>query len=165
MRAGRRREAQGPRRDPPFLIAASLASGLLLGGCAANAHPRGEDAPGVPQQTAAKSDTSGAQETVAATFTGLASWYGPRFHGRLTASGEPFDMASLTAAHPHLPFGSRVRVTNLANGRSVVVTINDRGPYVKPRIIDLSHAAARRLGFVDDGLTEVRLEVLDPPTS
>jgi rare lipoprotein A len=58
-----------------------------------------------------------------------------------------------------------VRVTNLANGRSVVVTINDRGPYVKPRIIDLSHAAARRLGFVDDGLAEVRLEVLDPPTS
>lgn len=160
-----RRKHEGLRSGGSLLAAASLACGLLLGGCAADAHPRGDDAPHIPQQTAAKSDPSEAHETIAATFTGLASWYGPRFHGRLTASGETFDMASLTAAHPQLPFGSRVRVTNLANGRSVVVTINDRGPYVKPRIIDLSHAAARRLGFVDDGLAKVRLEVLDPPTS
>ncbi|MGF1593777.1 MAG: septal ring lytic transglycosylase RlpA family protein [Kiloniellaceae bacterium] len=159
-----RRAPEGRRSGGPLLAAASLACGLLLASCAADAHSRGDDAARVPQQTAAKSESSEPQEAVAATFTGLASWYGPRFHGRLTASGETFDMASLTAAHPHLPFGSRVRVTNLANGRSVVVTINDRGPYVKPRIIDLSHAAARRLGFVDDGLAKVRLEVLDPPT-
>jgi rare lipoprotein A len=101
-----------------------------------------------------------AREAVAESATGLASWYGRRFHGRPTASGHPFDMAGLTAAHLTLPFGTRVRVTNLANGRSVVVTINDRGPYVKPRIIDLSRAAAERLGFLDDGVTKVRLDIL-----
>lgn len=90
--------------------------------------------------------------------TGLASWYGPGFHGRRTASGEPFDQNELTAAHRRLPLGAQVRVTNLENGRSVMVEINDRGPYVRGRIIDLSHAAARRLGIVEDGLAKVRIE-------
>lgn len=103
-------------------------------------------------------------DAVVESHVGLASWYGPGFHGRRTASGKRFDMAALTAAHPTLPFGSRVRVTNLANGRSVVVRINDRGPYVKPRIIDLSRAAAEALGFLDDGVTRVRLDLLAGPT-
>jgi rare lipoprotein A len=89
---------------------------------------------------------------------GLASWYGPGFHGKRTASGERFDQNDLTAAHRQLPLGSEVKVTNLENGRSITVAINDRGPYVGGRVIDLSKAAARRLGIVEDGLAEVRLE-------
>lgn len=89
---------------------------------------------------------------------GLASWYGPGFHGRLTASGERFDQNELTAAHRKLPLGTEVRVTNLENGRSIVVQINDRGPYVEGRVIDLSKAAARRLGMVEDGVAKVRVE-------
>ena len=90
----------------------------------------------------------------------MASYYSETLHGRRTASGERYDMRALTAAHPTLPFGSRVRVTNLANGRSVVVRINDRGPNVKGRVIDLSNAAARELQFISQGTTRVRLEVL-----
>lgn len=103
-------------------------------------------------------------DTVAATYTGLASWYGRRFHGRRTASGEHYDMAAMTAAHKTLPFGSRVRVTNLDNGRSVVVVINDRGPFVKRRVIDVSRAAAKELGFLQDGVTRVRIDVLEAAT-
>ncbi len=90
----------------------------------------------------------------------MASWYGKRFHGRQTASGDVFDMNALTAAHPSLPFGTRVRVTNLDNGRSVIVKINDRGPFVKRRIIDVSRRAAEKLGFVREGITQVRVEVI-----
>ncbi len=93
---------------------------------------------------------------------GIASWYGPRFHGRRTASGEVFDMHRLTAAHPWLPFGTVVRVTNLENGLSVVVRINDRGPFVKGRIIDLSYAAAKRLRMLRQN-ARVRVEVLKWP--
>lgn len=80
---------------------------------------------------------------------GLASWYGPRFHGRPTASGEKFDMHQLTAAHPTLPFGTIVRVRSLVNGRTVDVRINDRGPFIKRRVIDLSRAAAQALGLIE----------------
>jgi rare lipoprotein A len=90
--------------------------------------------------------------------TGVASWYGPGFHGKRTASGERFDQTELTAAHRQLPLGAEVTVTNLENGRSVVVAINDRGPYVGGRVIDLSQAAAGRLGIVEDGLARVRIE-------
>jgi rare lipoprotein A len=83
--------------------------------------------------------------------TGIASWYGKRFHGRTTASGEAFDMHGLTAAHPKLPFGSWVRVRNMVNGLSVDVRINDRGPHIKRRVIDLSHGAAKALGLVQSG--------------
>jgi len=91
---------------------------------------------------------------------GLASWYGRDFQGRPTASGELFDMYAYTAAHRDLPFGTRVRVTNEANGRSVVVRINDRGPWVEGRILDLSYAAAKQLGMIEAGVVRVRLEVL-----
>jgi rare lipoprotein A len=92
--------------------------------------------------------------------TGLASWYGPGFHGKLTASGEVFNQERFTAAHRTLPWGSRVKVTNLANGKSVDVRINDRGPFGKGRIIDVSRAAARVLGIVGSGIATVRVESL-----
>jgi rare lipoprotein A len=95
--------------------------------------------------------------------TGLASWYGPGFHGKITASGELFNQDKLTAAHRTLPWGSRVKVTNLANGKSVVVQINDRGPAVKGRIIDVSRAAARALGMMEAGTTTVQLEWISAP--
>ena len=91
-------------------------------------------------------------------ISGRASWYGPGFHGRRTASGEVFNTNSLTAAHKTLPFGTRVKVTSRATGRSVVVRINDRGPFVRGRVIDLSRASARMLGMA--GLTDVTLSVL-----
>jgi peptidoglycan lytic transglycosylase len=92
---------------------------------------------------------------------GTASWYGSYFQGRATASGEPYDMYDLTAAHPTLPLGSWVRVTNLRNGRAVVVRINDRGPIVPGRIIDLSYNTARVLHFESKGLQRVRLDVVN----
>jgi rare lipoprotein A len=91
---------------------------------------------------------------------GTASWYGDYFEGRPTASGEPFNMYDLTAAHMTLPLGTLVRVTNLRNHRSVIVRINDRGPYVSGRIVDLSYNAARVLHFGQQGLQRVRLDVL-----
>ena len=87
---------------------------------------------------------------------GVASWYGRKFHGRRTANGERFDMHDMTAAHRTLPLPSRVRVTNLETGRSVIVRVNDRGPFKDGRIIDLSHAAARKLGISGIGKVEVR---------
>ena len=91
---------------------------------------------------------------------GIASWYGHPFHGRLTANGETYDMGKITAAHRELPFNTRVRITNLSNGKSVVVRINDRGPYVKGRIIDLSKEAARMINMVDAGISKVHLSIL-----
>jgi 3D (Asp-Asp-Asp) domain-containing protein len=91
---------------------------------------------------------------------GLASWYGPGFYGRHTASGTVYTGARLTAAHRSLPFGTLVRVTNLENGRRVVVVIDDRGPFIRGRVIDLSVAAAQRLGMVRDGVVPVRIKVV-----
>jgi rare lipoprotein A len=93
-------------------------------------------------------------------FEGRASWYGKEQHGHLTASGERFDMYALTAAHRSLRMNTRVRVINLRNGRHVVVRINDRGPFGKGRIIDLSYAAAKVLGMLDAGVVPVRIEVV-----
>jgi peptidoglycan lytic transglycosylase len=93
---------------------------------------------------------------------GVASWYGPGFHGRRTANGEIFDQNEMTAAHPSLPHGTRVMVTNLDNGRAAEVRINDRGPFVGGRCIDLSYAAARTIGMIGPGTANVRLEVLPP---
>ena len=93
---------------------------------------------------------------------GSASWYGSYFQGRATASGEPYNMYDLTAAHPQLPLGTWVKVTNLHNGRSVVVRINDRGPVVGGRIIDVSYSAARVLKFNGRGVERVRLDVVRP---
>lgn len=119
------------RRRGPWLVMALLAA-LLTGGCG----------------SASKKEV------------GMASWYGPRHHGKQTASGQPFNQYALTAAHPKLPFGTRVRVTNLNNGKEVIVRINDRGPYKGGRIIDLSRAAARQLEMEVEGVGRVRIEVL-----
>ena len=125
------------RRTPA--AAAVIAAALALGVAACSRLPRGRG-PGVE--------------------TGVASWYGQEFHGRPTSSREVFDMNDMTAAHRTLPFGTYVMVTNLANDRSAVVRINDRGPFVRGRIIDLSYAAARVLGIVGPGTARVRLETL-----
>jgi len=93
---------------------------------------------------------------------GIASWYGPGFHGKKTSSGEVYDMHGMTAAHCILPLNTLVKVTNLANDKEIVVKINDRGPFVGERVIDLSHAAARKLGMVEKGITPVRVAVLGP---
>ena len=93
---------------------------------------------------------------------GLASWYGPGFHAERTSSGEPYDMYSMTAAHKTLPIPSYVRVTHLGNGRSIVVRVNDRGPFVGNRIIDLSYTAAYKLGMISTGTAPVEIRVLQP---
>ncbi len=93
---------------------------------------------------------------------GLASWYGTKFHGRRTSSGEPYDMFAMTAAHRQLPLPSYVEVTNLDNGKRVVVRVNDRGPFVGGRVIDLSYAAAHRIGMVDEGVAPVHIRVVGP---
>lgn len=107
-----------------------------------------------------------AQTLVASTSTGRvisgqASWYGPGFYGNRTASGEMFTPGTMTAAHRTLPFGTRVRVTNLYNGRTAVVRINDRGPFHSGRVLDLAHGAASQLGVIASGVTQVSMEVLD----
>lgn len=93
-------------------------------------------------------------------LSGSASWYGGKFHGRKTANGERYDMNKLTAAHKTLPFGTKVKVTNKRNGKSVVVRINDRGPYAKKRIIDLSRKAAQEVGMIKSGVAPVTVEIL-----
>jgi rare lipoprotein A len=92
---------------------------------------------------------------------GVASYYASKFHGRRTASGERYDMNGLTAAHRSLAFGTRLKVTNLSNKRSVVVRVNDRGPHIKKRIIDVSYAAARKLGLLGSGTARVLIEVVE----
>jgi rare lipoprotein A len=96
---------------------------------------------------------------------GVVSWYGAQFHDRTTASGERFDSEAMTMAHPSLPFGTLVRVTNLRNGRSVVVRVNDRGPFVGKRIADLSQAAASEIGMMRKGVARARIEVLEQDAS
>ena len=96
---------------------------------------------------------------------GKASWYGKRFHGRTTASGEAFNMYQFTAAHRQLPLGTLVKATNLKNGRWVVVRVNDRGPVPENRIIDLSYGVAQLLGFHERGIARVRLDVVEPPAT
>jgi len=95
--------------------------------------------------------------------TGEASWYGEEFQGVQTANGELYDLNGLTAAHPTLPFGTKVKVTNLDNKKHILLRINDRGPYIGQRLIDVSWAAAKRLGFVDSGTTRVRVEIVARP--
>jgi len=117
--------------------------------------PRGENVPPIqyPEQP----------YRVARVQKGIASYYADKFHGRLTANGETFDMNQLTAAHKTLPFGTLVRVTNLENEKKVLLRINDRGPFVKNRIIDVSYAAAKVLDFLHEGVVPVRVEILEAP--
>ena len=114
------------------------------------------------------SNVSGNAEIVSAASkdifqSGTAAWYGKQFQGKKTASGELFDMNAFTAAHKTLPFGTVVRVTNLSNGSDVFVKINDRGPFTPKRIIDLSHAAAKKIGMVSSGVAEVSIEIISEP--
>jgi rare lipoprotein A len=137
-------------QSQPIAARGALRKVLVLGlvACiAACAGPRPAPPPPAP-----------APETPVFSQEGTASWYGPAHNGRTTANGETFDMQALTAAHRSLPFGAVVRVTNLENGRTVKVRINDRGPYVKNRIIDLSARAARDLGIKAGGVARVRIE-------
>lgn len=129
------------RRRLPILLFAML---LLAPGCAGTGPAIG----------------SGGSAQERSDSVGFASFYGPEFHGRRTASGERYDEDELSAAHRTLPFGTRVRLTNLKNGRTVVVTITDRGPFRRGRIVDVSRRAARELGFLRAGVARVRLEVL-----
>jgi rare lipoprotein A len=132
---------KNPSLTPVLLIL------LLAVGCVGRPHP--------PPEVQVHPVAGGHSET------GVASWYGRKYHGRATASGERYDMHRLTAAHPTLPFGTRVRVTNLENGREVEVRINDRGPFRKGRILDLSYAAAQELRMVEQGVARVRIVVLE----
>lgn len=134
-------------------IAPWLLAGLLLAGCASRPPP-----PATMPPPAATPSLAPAPQRPYFTETGIASFYGRAHQGKTTADGGTFDAGALTAAHPSLAFGTVVRVTNLDNGRTVKVAINDRGPHVKGRIIDLSAAAARMLGMMRAGLAEVRLE-------
>jgi rare lipoprotein A len=111
---------------------------------------------GRPYQLRGKTYYPGEQPNYRA--EGVASWYGPDFHGRATANGEVYDMHGISAAHPTLPMPSYLRVTNLDNGRSIIVRLNDRGPYARSRLIDLSTGAAKALGYFDKGLARVRVE-------
>ena len=127
--------------------AAAVAIGLLAA-CSHNPNPKDYKFP-PPEQAA-----------VGTVVEGIASWYGPGFDGKKTSSGERFDQDALTAAHAYWAFGTRVKVTLLSTGRSVVVRINDRFPTHKGRAIDLSHAAAKAIGLIGPGTGQVRLEVL-----
>ena len=98
------------------------------------------------------------------TQIGMASWYGGRFHGRITTNGERYNMYKISAAHRTLPFGTLVRVTSLENNKSVIVRINDRGPWIPDRVIDLSYGAAKKIGMVDEGVVRVRLDIIDEQT-
>jgi len=105
------------------------------------------------------------QTTTGPSQTGRASWYGPGFHGKRTASGERYDKHDLTAAHRTLPHGTRILVTNLSNGRSVTVRINDRGPFARGRILDLSYGAAQKIGMIGSGTAPVRITILGGPNA
>lgn len=149
---------------------ASFAFGLIaLQGCSSlstqpGAVVRGGDRVAEPQVAVGTGPSTPGKvspPTIAPASIGHASWYGPGFVGKKTASGEIFDDSKLTAAHKSLPLGSRAKVTNLSNGREVHVEINDRGPYAGNRIIDLSKAAARALGMIDRGVVRVRVEPVE----
>jgi rare lipoprotein A len=149
--------------EPLPRLAAALSLAVLVAACVRTRHESSTatPAPTAPPAAVAPPATVAPPREVRTVLTGTASWYGQPHHGRTTASGEQFDMHALTAAHRTLPLGTRVLVTNLANGRAVEVRINDRGPVVAGRIIDLSYAAARALGAVGDGVFRVKIAVLE----
>jgi len=143
-----------------LILPGVMALGMI--GCAEVRHPQpvyqtARPAP-PPASRAARPSPPACVPTRTFLQEGTASWYGRPYHGRQTASGQIYNMHNFTAAHRSLPFGSRIRVTNLRNGRSVLLTVNDRGPFIRGRIIDVSYRAARALNFVRAGLVPVRLE-------
>jgi rare lipoprotein A len=129
------------RLTQPYLWALVVTGSVLMGGCAGLTKWQADLDIGMKER-------------------GIASWYGDDFHGWVTASGEIYDMHMLTAAHRTLPLGTMVRVTNVVNGRHVVIRINDRGPYVNGRILDVSYGAAKRLNMLRDGISAIQLEVV-----
>ena len=135
-----RSDCPGKRREG---VLALVLVALLLTGAACSGKNRAAVRPGRTESTM------------------VASWYGPKYHGRQTASGVVFDMYDLTAAHKTLPFGTRLRVTHVQNNRSVVVEVNDRGPFIRGRDLDLSYGAARELAMVDQGVAQVKIERLN----
>ena len=142
-------------------IAQGLAIAFLIAGTGAAQGPNNSEATPAPNSSA-KIQSDHKKPGSQPFQVGTASWYGSDFDGRLTASGEPYDMYDMTAAHLTLPLGSYVRVTNLRNGKAVVVRVNDRGPITPGRIIDLSYGAALALGYNSRGLQRVRLDVVKP---
>jgi rare lipoprotein A len=140
---------------------ASWAVALALTGCATTGPALVKVRP--PEMPAPRPAPGPRATPRPAEMTGTASWYGKAHHGQPTASGEVYDMHALTAAHPSLPLGTRVLVTNVKNDRSVEVRINDRGPFVRGRILDLSYAAAQELGSLSDGAFRVKLRILEEP--
>ena len=129
------------QRKRTYMWAAVIAGGMVISGCAGLTKGQADLDIGMKER-------------------GIASWYGDDFHGWITASGEIYDMHALTAAHRTLPLGTIVRVTNVVNGRNVIIRINDRGPYVNGRILDLSYVAAKRLDMLHDGISAIQLEVV-----
>ena len=107
-----------------------------------------------------KDDAEEAVKAAKEKLSGMVSWYSDKFHGRKTSSGELYDKNELTAAHPSLPFGTKVKVTNKKNGKSVVVKINDRGPHTKSRVLDLSKSAFNEIGSIDSGVLNIDMEVI-----
>ncbi|HUA15664.1 MAG TPA: septal ring lytic transglycosylase RlpA family protein [Verrucomicrobiae bacterium] len=145
-------------------IARGLALTFLVASLGAAQGPNNSEATPAPSSSAqTKNEPRRQTGKIRPYQVGTASWYGEDFVGRPTASGEPYDMYGLTAAHLTLPLGSYVRVTNLRNGRAVVVRVNDRGPIVPGRIIDLSYGAAEALHFAHRGLQRVRLDLVNQP--
>jgi len=146
-------------------IAHGLMIGAMIVGLGAAQGPNNSEASSAPSKTAQIKPEIHKQAGKAHPYqVGTASWYGEDFVGKPTASGEDYDMYDMTAAHPTLPLGSYVRVTNLRNGRAVVVKVNDRGPIIPGRIIDLSYGAAQVLQFENRGLQRVRLDLVKPRT-
>jgi rare lipoprotein A len=159
------------RRLLTYLLAVPVLAATMGAAPAGNTTPRVKSAarneqPGAlkDQVNTLKNSQNKLTGTTKAYEIGTASWYGRQFHGKTTASGEPFNMFNLTAAHRRLPLGTWVRVTNLRNGASVVVRVNDRGPVPRSRIIDLSYEAATLLDLRAYGIAKVRLDVVDPQT-
>lgn len=144
-------------------LAHGLAMAFLVASLGAAQGPNNSEASSAQTSRIPKPEVR-KQSKTAPYQVGTASWYGEFFDGKPTASGEDYDMYDMTAAHPTLPLGSYVRVTNMRNGRAVVVKVNDRGPVVPGRIIDLSYAAAQVLEFQDRGLQKVRLDLVKPRT-
>src|ERR1700757_764020 len=144
-------------------IAHGLAIAFLIVGLRAAQGPNISEAKPAPVSSVqAKSEVRKQVSKTKPYQVGTASWYGQNFEGKPTASGEPYDMYDMTAAHLTLPMGSYVRVTNLRNGKAVIVRVNDRGPIVPGRIIDLSYGAAQALQFKQRGLQRVRLDLVNP---
>jgi len=144
-------------------LAHGLALAFLIASLGAAQGPNNSEATPAPGKSARSKPEVRKQAGKAPPYqVGTASWYGEYFDGKPTASGEPYDMYDMTAAHLTLPLGSYVRVTNLHNGKTVVVRVNDRGPIVPGRIIDLSYGAAQVLQFTQKGLQRVRLDVVNP---